>query len=204
MSGTVELPSEELRKQYKHLAFQLAAKQVKPAVVEKRIGTSSSRHELDVIAESTNYWQVALDKTRLLTRWLEISRTKSLQEASARGWISVLYMENRLAEMANKLAVNCWLKHAGKATIILMEAGGLRNMVIEIRKDIPMVQTRFKKKTQHYFGASELPLILASTDLGFLICKDAHERTHRSGDIALSVTKQIAFIVGAKKVLLSI
>ena len=38
MSGTVELPSEELRKQYKHLAFQLAAKQVKPAekVMEKR------------------------------------------------------------------------------------------------------------------------------------------------------------------------
>ena len=38
MSGTVELPSKELRKQYKHLAFQLAAKQVKPAekVMEKR------------------------------------------------------------------------------------------------------------------------------------------------------------------------
>ena len=67
-----------------------------------------------------------------------------------------------------------------------------------------MVQTRFTLKTQHYFGASELPLILASTDLGYLICKDAHKRTHRSGDIALSVTKQIAFVVGAKKVLLSI
>ena len=117
MSGTVELPSEELRNQYMHLAFQLAAKQVKPAVVEKRIGTSSSRHELDVITESTNDWQVAMDKMRLLKRWLEISRTKSLQEANARGWISVLYMENRLAEMANKLAVNCWLKHAGKATL---------------------------------------------------------------------------------------
>ena len=148
--------------------------------MEKRIGTSSSKHELDVIAESTNDWQVALDKTRLLTGWLEISRTKSLREASARG-----YMENRLAVMANKLAVNSWLKHAGKATIILMKAGGLRNMVIEIRKDIPMIQTRLKKKTNHYFGASELPLILASTDLGFLICKDAHDRTHRSGDITL-------------------
>ena len=76
-------------------------------------------------------------------------------------------------------------------------------MVIEMKQDIPMVQTRLKKKTQHYFGATELPLILASTSLGFLICQDAHDRTHRAGDIALSVIKQIAFVVGAKKVLLS-
>ena len=41
------------------------------------------------------------------------------------------------------LTVNCWLKHAGKATIKLMKEGGLRNMVIEIRKDIPKVQTLF-------------------------------------------------------------
>ena len=67
-----------------------------------------------------------------------------------------------------------------------------------------MVQTRFKVKTQHYFGATELPLILASTNLGYLICQDAHDRTHRAGDLALSVTKQIAFIVGGKKILLSI
>ena len=61
MSGTLELPYEELRKQYKQLAFQLTAKQVQPAekVIDKRIGTSSSKHELDVIAESTNDWQVA-------------------------------------------------------------------------------------------------------------------------------------------------
>ena len=54
-------------------------------------------------------------------------------------------------------------------------------MVIEVRQGIPMVQTRFKLKTQHYFGATELPLKLASTDLGYLVCKDAHERTHRLG-----------------------
>ena len=39
--------------------------------------------------------------------------------------------------------------------------------------------------------------------MGFLICQDAHNRTHRAGDLALSVTKQIAFVVGGKKILLS-
>ena len=99
-------------------------------------------------------------------------------------------MEHELANLATKLGLNCWLKYAGKETITLMEKGGLRSMVIEIK--------------QHYFGATELPLILASTRLGFLLCFDAHEQTHLAGDLALTVTKQVAFIVGAKKVLLSI
>ena len=161
--------------------------------------TQNHKHELDAIADSTNKWLIALAKARMLTRWLELSRSKSLTTACDKGWISTLYMENRLAEMANTLALKCWLNHAGKATIKLKQEGGLRNMVIEVRQGIPMVQTRFKIKTQHYFGATELPLTLASTDLGYLVCKDAHERTHRSGDIALSVTKQIA-----KRILLSI
>ena len=56
-------------------------------------------------------------------------------------------MENRFAEMANTFALKCWLKHDGKATIKLMQEGGLRNMVIEVRQGIAMVQTRIKLKT---------------------------------------------------------
>ena len=77
-------------------------------------------------------------------------------------------------------------------------------MVITVRDSIPYVQTRFKIRTQRYFGATELPLVLGSTDLGYLLCKDAHDVTHRAGDLALSVTKQSAYIIGAKKILLSI
>ena len=66
--------------------------------------------------------------------------------ACDKGWISTLYMENRLAEMANTLALRSWLKHAGKQTTKLMERGGLKNMVVEVRDGIPMVQTRFKKR----------------------------------------------------------
>ena len=54
-----------------------------------------------------------------------------------------------MAEMANTLALRSWLKHAGKETTKLMERGGLKNMVVEMREGIPMVQTRFKRKTQH-------------------------------------------------------
>ena len=87
--------------------------------------------------------------------------------------------------MANKYGVDCWLKHAGKATIALLEKGGLKNMVVFIVGGVPMVQTRFKVKTMQYFGATQLPLILASTELGYLLCLDAHNATHRAGDLAL-------------------
>ena len=55
-----------------------------------------------------------------------------------------------------------------------------------------------------YFGAWELPLVLGSTDLGYMLCQDAHNQSHRAGDLALSITKQTAYIVGGRKILLSI
>ena len=64
--------------------------------------------------------------------------------------ISKLYLKKRLADLANSLALKAWLKHAGKDTINLMNKGKMKNMVVVIRNGIPMVQTRFKVKTQHY------------------------------------------------------
>ena len=147
---------------------------------------------------------MALRKTRNLTKWLEITRERNLKLAYSVGWISKLRLENELAELANRLAVKCWLKHAGKETIKLMKKGKLRNMVIELREGIPMVQTRCKKRVSAYFGATELPLILASTSLGYLLCQDAHDACHRGGDMALTVTKQVAYVIGAKNMLQSI
>ena len=45
----------------------------------------------------------------------------------------------------------------------LVKKGKLKNMVVELKNGIPIVQTRFKRKSHHFFGAQELPLILAST-----------------------------------------
>ena len=112
-----------------------------------------------------------------------------------------MQLEQKLSIMSKQYGLTCWLKHAGKETIAWMEKGKLKNMVITIRNNIPMVQTRFKIKTMQYFGVDELPLILASTELGYLLCQDAHDVTHRAGDLALSVTKQHAYILGAKKLL---
>jgi hypothetical protein len=222
MTGSIELPTEELRKQYRHLSFGQSSSsndiqtitQLARSEPEEEQGPTTQRtfsqttcrekHDLDTIASSTNSWSVALSKTRMLTRWLELSRAQSLTLAYNQGMISKLYLENSLADLANNLALKAWLKHAGKDTINLMSKGKMKNMVVVIRNWIPMVQTRFKVKTQNYFGPTELPLILASTNLGFLICQDAHDRTHRAGDLALSVTKQVAFVVGGKKILLSI
>ena len=120
------------------------------------------------------------------------------------GWISRLRLENELAELSNRLAVKCWLKHAGKETIKLMEKGKLKNKVIELKGGIPMVQTRYKKTVSAYCGATELPLVLASTNLGYLLCQDAHAACHKGGDMALTVTKQVAYVISAKNMLQSI
>ena len=105
--------------------------------------TCREKHDLDTIASSTNSWSVALSKTRMLTRWLELSRAKSLALAYDQGMISKLYLENSLADLANNLALKAWLKHAGKDTINLMNNGKMKNMVVVIRNGIPMVETRF-------------------------------------------------------------
>ena len=100
MGGLQDLPQEELRKQYRHMAFhQTEKKQDEPKLV------------LDQIKERTNSWKVAIRKTRNLTRWLEITREKKLKLAYSRGWISRLMLEHELAELSNRLAVKCWLKH---------------------------------------------------------------------------------------------
>jgi hypothetical protein len=178
MEDSMELPREDMRKQYRHQAFQQNTKHgsKKPRSSESAL----EKHELDHISDSTNNWSTALKITRTITRWLEKHRTTSIQLTWARGWMQSLQMEHKLANLATKLGLACWLNDAGKETITLMEKGGLRSTVIEINQGLHMVHTRFKVKTQNFFGATELPLILASTRLGFLLCFDAHEQTHQA------------------------
>jgi hypothetical protein len=95
MTGTVELQTEELRKQYRHLSFDqsssmnnmhaftkhglsLKENEVQNSHRAFRQSTGREKHELDKIASSTNSWSFALSKRRMLTRWLELSREKSL------------------------------------------------------------------------------------------------------------------------------
>ena len=37
----------------------------------------------------------------------------------------------------------------------LMNSGVLKNMVVDVKEGIPMVHTRFKRKSNHYFGATD-------------------------------------------------
>ena len=191
MREVVTMPKSELRKTYRHQAFVQSL-------------TSPADHPLVHIASKTNNLKMALTKTRYLSHWLEQHRTRKLTRAAALGWISRLQHENALCSMVNRFSLRYWLIHAGKKTLELMEKGGLKNMVITVRNSIPMVQTRYKVKTKQYFGAWELPLVLGSTDLGYMLCQDAHNQSHRAGDLALSITKQTAYIVGGRKILLSI
>ena len=46
--------------------------------------------------------------------------------------MSSLQLEHELASLATKLGLDCWLRHAGKDTLKLLENGGLRNMVVEV------------------------------------------------------------------------
>jgi hypothetical protein len=104
MENTKELPQEEMRKQYRHQAFQ--QKQGTGIGTPRSSKSATEKHELDHIADSTNKWSTALKKTRNITRWLEQHRTKTIQLT----WISSLQMEHELANLATKLGLD-WQRH---------------------------------------------------------------------------------------------
>ena len=86
-----------------------------------------------------------------------------------------------------------------------MEAKGkLPNLKIIVKNDIPMVQTRFKVKLSLYFGTTELPMVLGSSTLSYLMCLDAHQRCHKAEKGSLAVSRQTCFVIGAQKVLVQI
>ena len=60
-----------------------------------------------------------------------------------------------MAIMANHLALDVWLRVAGKETIIMMNKGKLTNLIIVVKQDIPYVQTRFRVKVRPYWGPTE-------------------------------------------------
>ena len=106
MTGTIELPTEELRKQYRHLSFGQSSSQndmhsfpeqglvtqedEQVQLAQRTFSQSTSRetHVLDEIVSSTNSWSVALSKTRMLSRWLELSGENSLTLAYEQGSVN--------------------------------------------------------------------------------------------------------------------
>ena len=178
MKEVDSLPKEEMKRQFRHQAFSTKA-------------NCPADQPLAHIANQTTEWKVAVMKTRYLSHLLKQHRTRAYTRAADNGWMTRLQLENKLCSMVNQYSLRYWLINAGKDTLVLMAKGGLKNMIITVRDSIPMVQTRYKVKTQQYFGAWELPLVLGTTDLGFLLCMDAHSLSHRAGDLALSITKRL-------------
>ena len=191
-----DLPTEELRKQYRGSYHQSSTYMTKH--------DPADRSDLDNMARDTPTWKSLLQRTRTLLRWWSKVRERNLLQQEAAGLITYLQLELTLASMASDMVLNVWMRHAGRDTIKLMNLGGLANLNISIKEGIPLVQTRHKVRVQKYWGRTELPVVLASTRLGYLICEDAHEQCHRSGDQALTLTKQVAYVVGGKKILTNI
>ena len=86
MEETKEIPKDELRKQFRHQAFsQKANTGHGPGCMDSLRGCkptcSKTVHELGEIAQKTNNWKKALEKTRNLTQWLEKVRTKNYELA---------------------------------------------------------------------------------------------------------------------------
>ena len=192
-----EVPSEELRKQYK-------AHHPNHSAMVTTATTRQDCLDLSTMATDTSTWKELLRKTNTLLRWWSKTREHLLLRQQKMGLITYLQLELALAYMASDMALDVWMRHAGKDTLNMMKQGKLANLHIIVRNSIPLVQTRFKVKVKQFFGRTELPVVLANTRLGYLICEDAHNQCHRSGDMALTLTKQVAYVIGAKKILINI
>ena len=52
----------------------------------------------------------------------------------------------------------------------MWKTGKIKNMVVDIKDSLAMVQMRFNLESDQYFGTTELPFILGTTSLGYLLC----------------------------------
>ena len=80
----------------------------------------------------------------------------------------------------------------------------LRELDIQDRDGIKVIQGRAATGMRKFFGQDELPVIMGSTRIAYLIMLDAHCQDHTGRDITLATSRHTAWIVNAKKLAKSI
>ena len=135
----------------------------------------------------TNDWRKLLRITQLTLSWYH----------------KVCVTDSNLARLQHQ-SQKLWFLSAMPETVSALKAGRLRELDIQDRNSLKVIQGRASTGIRHFFGQGELPVIMGSTRLAFLIMLDAHKQDHAGRDITMATSRHTAWIVNAKKLAKSI
>ena len=101
-------------------------------------------------------------------------------------------------------AKHLWFLSAMPDTVSAIRSGRLRELDIQDKDGLKVICGRASTGMRNFFGQSDLPVIMGSTRLAYLIMLDSHCQDHAGRDITMATSRHTAWIVNAKKLAKSI
>ena len=96
-------------------------------------------------------------------------------------------------------AVAYWLLQAMPASYSAKEAGRLAALTISEEDGVLYMSGRADEAMLWAFGRKSLPVIMSETRVAYLLTLSCHERAHAGRDTTLHHTREVAWIVGGRK-----
>ena len=114
-------------------------------------------------------------------------------------WFYTVHVESPNASKISEHAKRLWLLSAMPDTVAAIQAGRLRELDIQDKEGLKVVKGRASVGMMNFFGQGELPVLMASTRIAYLIMLDAHCQDHAGRDITISTSRHTAWIINAKQ-----
>jgi len=163
------IPSNEILKQFRGLI------QVSSCVTLNSI-------QVLINPTSTNDWNKLIRITQNLLKW----------------YYRVLipgFAATDVLRHANRL----WFLSVMPETKAAWKAGRLRELNVKEDDGIIVVEGRASHGMRQFFGQTNLPVIMGSTRVAYLVMLEAHNQDHAGKDITLATSRHAAWIVNARK-----
>ena len=96
-------------------------------------------------------------------------------------------------------AKRLWFLAVMPETKAARDAGRLRELNVKEDDGIIVVEGRASSGMRQFFGQNNLPVIMGSTRVAYLVMLEAHNQDHAGIDITLATSRHTAWIVNARK-----
>ena len=163
------IPSNEILKQFRCLI---------------QLSNCSASTTIDSLIDPsiTNDWNKLIRITQNLLKWFYVVRVPKFTATD------ILQHSRRL-----------WFLSAMPETNAASNEGRLKELNVKNDNGIIVIQGRASIGMKQFFGQANLPVIMGSTRIAYLIMLDAHKQDHAGKDITLATSRHTAWIVNASK-----
>ena len=130
----------------------------------------------------TNSWRVLLRKTRRLLYWRHRDRVAADPSFSL-----------------HSVAEAFWFRAAMPATLEAWKAGKLDKLTVYKEEGMVRVRGRAGTALQYAYQVDSLPVLMATTRIGYMVLLHHHEQDHAGRDLTLSASLATAWVVGGRR-----